>query len=78
MKDKKIIEDMLKSAQKYFGDDEKIYIYQCKKCKKYDPVPGFVVSEQLGFLKFSKQKVSPEMECPYCGGKSFPIDLNNI
>ena len=78
MKDEKIIKDMLKEAQSYFGDDEKIYIYKCKKCKKYDPVPGFVVSEQLGFLKFSKQKVTPGMECPYCGGKSFPIDLNNI
>lgn len=69
---------MFKEAQSYFGDDEKIYIYKCKKCKKYDPVPGFVVSEQLGFLKFSKQKISYEMECPYCGGKSFSIDLNNI
>lgn len=45
MKDEKIIKDMLKEAQSYFGDDEKI---------------------------------SYEMECPYCGGKSFPIDLNNI
>lgn len=78
MEDKKIIEDMIKYAKNYFGDDEKIYIYKCKKCKKYDPVPGFVVNEQLGFLKFSKQKISYEMECPYCGGKSFPIDLNNL
>ena len=43
MKDEKNIKDMLKEAQSYFGDDEKI---------------------------------SYEMECPYCGGKSFPIDLN--
>ncbi len=78
MKDKKIIEDMIKHAKNYFDDDETIYIYQCKKCKKYDPVPGFVVSEQLGFLKFAKQKISYEMECPYCGGKSFPIDLNKV
>ena len=55
---------------------KKIYIYQCKKCKKYDPVPGFVVGEQLGFLKFSKQKISFEMQCPYCGGKSYPIDTD--
>lgn len=78
MKDEKIIKDMLKQAQNYFGKDEKIYIYQCKKCKKYDPVPGFVVSEQLGFLRFSKQKVSYEMEFPYYGSKSFPINLNSL
>lgn len=76
MKDKKIINDMLIEAQNYFGDDEKIYIFQCKKCKKYDPVPGFIVSEQIGFLKFSKQKTTPEMQCPYCGGKSYPIDID--
>ncbi len=42
MKDEKIINDMLERAKKYFSNDEKIYIYQCKK---YDPVPGFVVGE---------------------------------
>lgn len=76
MQDEKIINDMLERAKKYFGNDEKIYIYQCKKCKKYDPVPGFVVGEQLGFLKFSKQKISFKMQCPYCGGKSYPIDID--
>lgn len=45
---------------------------------QYDPVPGFIVNEQLGFLKFSKQKVTPEMECTYCGSKSFPIVLNSL
>lgn len=56
MKDKKIINNMLIEAQNYFDEDEKIYVFQCKKYKKYDPVPGFIVSEQIGFLKFSKQK----------------------
>ena len=53
---------------------KKYIFFQCKKCKKYDPVPGFIVSEQIGFLKFSKQKATPEMQCPFCGGKSYPID----
>lgn len=76
MKDeKKEIQRMLKEAQNYFGKDEKIYIYKCKKCCKLDPVPSFIVNEQLGILKFMKKKASPEMECPYCGGKSFPIDI---
>ena len=67
---------MLIEAQNYFCEDEKIYIFQCKKCKKYDPVPGFIVSEQISFLKFSKQKNTPEVQCPYCGGKSYPIDID--
>ena len=33
MKDEKIIKDMLKNAQNYFGKGEKIYIYKCTKCK---------------------------------------------
>lgn len=45
MKDKKIINNMLIEAQNYFDEDEKIYVFQCKKYKKYDPVPGFIVSE---------------------------------
>lgn len=65
---------VLKDGQNYFGNDEKIYVYECTKCHKLDPVPGFVVCEQLGFLKFIKSKKSFEMECPYCGKPSFPID----
>ena len=76
MKDeKKEIIKMLNDAQNYFGADEKIYIYKCTKCNKLDPVPSFIVNEQLGILKFRKKKASLEMECPYCGGKSFPIDI---
>lgn len=67
------IKKILKEAQDYFGKDEKIYIFKCKKCHKLDPVPGFVVGEHLGFLKFIKATKSYEMECPYCGGPSFPI-----
>lgn len=74
-KEKKEIEKLLKEAQRYFGEDEKIYIYKCRKCNKLDPVPSFVVNEQLGFLKFINAKKSYEMECPYCGGKSFPVNL---
>lgn len=71
------IQKMLKSAKSYFGNDEKIYIYKCTKCGKLDPVPSFVVSEQLGFLKFINKKKSFEMECPYCGKPSFPIFESN-
>jgi len=75
MKDeKKEIERLLKQAQDYFGKDEKIYIFKCKKCHKLDPVPGFIVSEQLGFLKFIKKKDTPKMECPYCNGTMVPIE----
>lgn len=75
MKDeKKEIEKLLKQAQDYFGKDEKIYIFKCKKCHKLDPVPGFIVSEQLGFLKFIKKKDTPKMECPYCNGTMVPIE----
>ena len=59
MKDKKIINNMLIEAQNYFGEDEKIYIFQCKKCKKYDPVPGFIVTEQISFFKIFKAKNHP-------------------
>ena len=38
------------------------------KCKTID----------LSFFRYSKQKISYEMECPYCGGKSFLIYLNSI
>lgn len=71
-RDNEIIQ-MIKYAKSYFGSDETIYIYECNKCHKLDPVPGFIVNEQLGFLKFIKQKKSYEMQCPYCGKKSFPI-----
>ena len=45
------IEKLKKYAQEYFGKEEKIYIYKCKKCNKLDPVPGFIVGEQMGLLK---------------------------
>ena len=73
----KEIKKILKEAQDYFGKDEKIYIFKCKKCHKLDPVPSFVVSEQMGFLKFIKRKRTPEMDCPYCGGTMLPLDLKN-
>ncbi len=73
MANEKQIEKVLKDGISYFGKDETIYVYECKKCHKLDPVPGFVIGEQLGFLKFIKAKKSYEMECPYCGGPSFPI-----
>ncbi len=67
------IERLLKQAQNYFGKDEKIYIFKCKKCHKLDPVPSFIVNEQLGFLKFIKKKGTPKMDCPYCNGTMVPI-----
>jgi len=72
--EQKEIERLLKHAQDYFGKDEKIYIFKCKKCHKLDPVPGFIVSEQLGFLNFIKKKDTPKMECPYCNGTMVPIE----
>ena len=73
MANEKQIEKVLKDGMSYFGKDEVIYVYECKKCHKLDPVPGFVIGEQLGLLKFIKAKKSYKMECPYCGGPSFPI-----
>ena len=77
MNEDKQIQKMLKSAKSYFGNDEKIYIYKRTKCGKLDPMPSFVVNEQLGFLKFINKKKSFEMECPYCGKPSFPIYESN-
>ncbi len=75
MKDeKKEIERLLKQAQDYFGEDEKIYIFKCKKCHKLDPVLCFIVSEQMGFLRFIKKKDTPKMECPYYNGTMVPIE----
>ena len=68
------IEKLLKSAQSYFGKEEKIYIFKCKKCHKLDPVPGFVIGEHMGFLKFIKKNDTPKMECPYCNGTMIPIE----
>ena len=65
--EEKKIKKLLEQAQSYFGKDEKIYIFKCKKCHKLDPVPGFVIGEHMGFLKFIKKKDTPKMECPYCG-----------
>lgn len=74
-KEKKQTEKMLKEARNYFGDEEPIYIFKCTRCKKMDPVPGFVVGEQMGFLKFlGKRKRTVTMECPYCNGKMLPIE----
>lgn len=73
-KDEKEIERLKKYAQEYFGKDEIVYIYKCKKCHKLDPVPGFIVSEQIGFLKFINKKANPKMDCPYCGGPMLPIE----
>ncbi len=58
----------LKQGQSYFGKDEKIYVYECKKCNKLDPVPSFIIDEYMGFLKFIKKKDTPKMEYPYCNG----------
>ena len=55
-KEEKEIKKILKEAQDYFGKDEKIYIFKCKKCHKLDPVPDFIVNECMGFLKFIKKK----------------------
>lgn len=73
-KEEKEIERLLKSAQSYFGKDEKIYIFKCKKCNKLDPVPSFIIDEHMGFLKFIKKKGTPKMECPYCNGTMIPIE----
>ena len=70
MASEKQIQKVLNSGISYFGKDEVIYVYECKKCHKLDPVPSFIIN---GFLKFIKAKKSFEMECPYCGGPSFPI-----
>lgn len=55
----KEIKKILKEAQDYFGKDEKIYIFKCKKCHKLDPVPDFIVSEYMELLKFTKKKNYP-------------------
>ena len=75
-KEDKEIKKLLKEAQDYFGKDEKIYIFKCKKCHKLDPVPSFIVNEHMGFLKFIKKNKISEMYCPYCGGTMFPLDLS--
>ena len=77
MNKEKQINDLINSAKNYFGDDEKIYIYECTKCHKLDPVPSFIVNEQLGLLKFMKKKASPNMDCPYCGETSVPIKTSD-
>lgn len=75
MNKNKEIEKLIKQAQDYFGKEETIYIFKCKKCKKMDPVPGFIVGEQIGFLKFIKKKNTiPTMQCPYCGGTMFKLE----
>lgn len=73
-KEEKEIKRLLEHAQDYFGKDEKIYIFKCKKCHKLDPVPSFIIDEHMGFLKFIKKKDIPKMECPYCNGTMIPIE----
>ncbi len=73
-KQEKEVERLLENAQSYFGKDEKIYIFKCKKCNKLDPVPCFIINEHIGFLKFIKKKDTPKMECPYCNGTMIPIE----
>ena len=72
--EEKKIKKLLEQAQSYFGKDEKIYIFKCKKCHKLDPVPGFVIGEHMGFLKFIKKKDTPKMECTYCNGTMIPVE----
>ena len=72
--EEKEIKRLLESAQSYFGKDEKIYIFKCKKCHKLDPVPSFIIDEHMGFLKFIKKKDTPKMECPYCNSTMIPIE----
>lgn len=77
MDEKKEIKKLYEHAKDYFGNEENIFIYKCKKCKKLDPVPGFVVGEQIGFLRFIGKKNSiPKMQCPYCNGTMLPIDID--
>lgn len=75
-KEKDEIIKLLNTAQSYFGKDEKIYIFKCNKCHKMDPVPGFLVGEQIGFLKFIKKKHTPKFVCPFCGASMYPIDIS--
>ncbi len=48
-----------------------------KNWNKLGPVSSYVVSEQMGFLKFIKRKSTSEMDCPDCGGTMLPLDLKN-
>ena len=73
MVNEKQIQKILHDGISYFGKNETIYVYECKKYHKLDPVSGFIIGEQLGFLKFIKVKKSYEIECPYCGGQFFSI-----
>ncbi len=75
--EEKEIKRLLNETQDYFGKDEKICIFKCKKCHKLEPVPSFVINEQIGFLKFIKKESTPKMDCPYCGSTMLPLDLKN-
>ena len=50
MASEKQIQKVLNSGISYFGKDEVIYVYECKKYHKLDPVPSFIINEHLGFL----------------------------
>ena len=75
--EEKQIKKILNETQDYFGKDEKIYIFKLKRCYKLDLVPDFIVNECMGFLNYIKNKSTPKMEGPYCGGTMLPIDLKN-
>ena len=78
MNEENEIKQLLKEAQSYFGKDETIYIFKCKKCGKLDPVPSFIVSEHSGFLQFMGKKSIPKMECPYCNRTMSSIDISKF
>ena len=56
--------------QNYFGEDTKVYIFKCTKCKFEDPVPDWLLDEFGGFSLLNKKtpKKNFKMTCPKCGG----------
>ena len=55
---------------------KKIYIFKCNKCHKMNPVSGFLVGEQICFLKFVKKKHIPKFVRPFCDATTYPIDIS--
>lgn len=41
--------------QNYFGEDTKVYIFKCTKCKFEDPVPNWLLDEFGGFSLLNKK-----------------------
>lgn len=68
MKKQKQIQTLLDETKSYFGNEEFIYIFKCKRCVKLEPVPSFIVNEEAGFLKFIRKKSFSKTECLYCNG----------